>query len=61
MGMRFENGNEINMEMTIFHELQTESHVWVILKEDKALEEADPAMRGHLDWFKSRIATALVV
>ena len=49
MGMRFENGNEINMEMTIFHELQTESHVWVILKEDKALEEADPAMRGHLD------------
>ena len=49
MGMRFENGNEINMEKTIFHELQTESHVWVILKEDKALEEADPAMRGHLD------------
>ena len=49
MGMRFESGNEINMEATIFCELQNDSHVWVILKEDKALEEADHGARGHLD------------
>ena len=49
MGMRFESGNEINMEMTIFTELQNRQHVWVILKEDKALEEAEPGNRAHLD------------
>ena len=45
MGMRYESGNEINMDMTIFNELANKQHVWVILKEDKALEDADPASR----------------
>ena len=40
-GMRFENDQRIDMEQIINRELQNESHVWVILKEDLALEEAD--------------------
>ena len=49
MGMRYESGNEIHMDLTIFSELTNRQHVWVILKEDKALEEADPASRVHVE------------
>ena len=48
--MRFENGNTIDMELTINRELDPDSHVWVILKEDLALMEADQNANNHLDW-----------
>ena len=48
--MRFENGNTIDMELTINRELEPDSHVWVILKEDLALMEADQNANNHLDW-----------
>ena len=40
-GMRYENGNTIDMENIICRELENSSSVWVILKEDLALLEAD--------------------
>ena len=45
--MRFENGKTIDMELIICRELTHDSHVWVILKEDLALMEADH--HSHLD------------
>ena len=39
--MRFENGQRIDMEQIIHRELENDQHVWVILKEDQALMEAD--------------------
>jgi hypothetical protein len=36
-GMRFENGDEIEMDKVISDTLTEEIHVWVILKEDIAL------------------------
>jgi hypothetical protein len=39
--MRFENGDLIDMEFTICDKLEEEEHVWVILKEDLALMEAE--------------------
>ena len=47
-GMRYENGRGIDMELTICRELTPDTHVWVILKEDLALMEAEN-MNGHLD------------
>ena len=46
-GMRFESGTMIDMEQVIHRELESESHVWVILKEDLALMEAD--QNNHFD------------
>ena len=46
--MRYENGRGIDMELTICRELTPDTHVWVILKEDLALMEAEN-MNGHLD------------
>ena len=46
--MRFENGKTIDMELVIYNQLSHDSHVWVILKEDLALMEADHV--SHLDW-----------
>ena len=43
-GMRFENGDMIDMEFTICDKLEPEEHVWVILKEDLALMEAERTM-----------------
>jgi hypothetical protein len=40
-GMRYENGNIIDMETIISDKLETEIHVWVILKEDLALMESE--------------------
>ena len=49
-GMRFENGQMIDMELVIGRELEQDAHVWVILKEDLALMEADNAnAAGHYD------------
>ena len=45
--MRFESGTMIDMEQVIHRELESESHVWVILKEDLALMEAD--QNNHFD------------
>ena len=42
-GMRFENGTLIDMEVTICDKLTANSDVWVILKEDLALMEAEHA------------------
>jgi hypothetical protein len=39
--MRFETGALIDMEWTIKEKLETDAHVWVILKEDQALMEAE--------------------
>ena len=39
--MRYENGDLIDMELTICDKLESEVHVWVILKEDLALMEAE--------------------
>ena len=41
--MRFENGQMIDMEQIICRYLEQDQHVWVILKEDLALMEADSA------------------
>ena len=48
-GMRFESGDTIDMELTINRELQPNSNVWVILKEDLALMEADQHANSHFD------------
>ena len=49
--MRYENGQMIDMELVIGRELEQDCHVWVILKEDLALMEADTANAGgHFDW-----------
>lgn len=40
-GMRFENGNLIDMDFIICDKLESEMHVWVVLKEDLALMEAE--------------------
>ena len=42
-GMRFENGTLIDMDITICDKLENDTHVWVILKEDLALMEAEHA------------------
>ena len=42
-GMRFENGTLIDMELTICDKLENDTNVWVILKEDLALMEAEHA------------------
>ena len=39
--MRYENGQMIDMELIICRELQNGDTVWVILKEDLALMEAE--------------------
>ena len=36
-GMRFESGDQIEMDLVISETLKEEMHVWVILKEDIAL------------------------
>ena len=47
-GMRFENGTLIDMDLTICDKLQdNDQHVWVILKEDLALMEAEHAQTGE--------------
>jgi hypothetical protein len=40
-GMRFENGDLIDIESIISNKLKAEEHVWVILNEDLALMEAE--------------------
>ncbi len=40
-GMRFENGQLIDMDFIISDKLEEETHVWVILKEDLALMESE--------------------
>ena len=40
-GMRYENGTLIDMEVTICDKLENNTHVWVLLKEDLALIEAE--------------------
>ena len=40
-GMRFENGELIDMDLIIVEKLPPDTHVWVILKEDLALMEAE--------------------
>ena len=47
--MRFEGGRTIDMELTICNELAPDSHVWVILKEDLALMEAESGGNMHID------------
>lgn len=44
-GMRFENGQMINMERVVCEALENESHIWVILKEDLALMESEQQRR----------------
>ena len=40
-GMRFENGQMINMDRVICEALENDTHIWVILKEDMALMESE--------------------
>ncbi len=40
-GMRFENGDQIDMDLIICDTLKEETHVWVILKEDIALMQSE--------------------
>ena len=40
-GMRFENSTPIDMDLIICDKLKNDDHVWVILKEDLALMEAE--------------------
>lgn len=40
-GMRYENGNLIDMDTIISDKLDSDIHVWVILKEDLALMESE--------------------
>ena len=40
-GMRFENGELIDMDLIIIDKLKADTHVWVILKEDLALMESE--------------------
>jgi hypothetical protein len=42
-GMRYENGAMIEMDCIISDKLENDVHVWVILKEDLALMEAEMA------------------
>jgi hypothetical protein len=42
-GMRYENGAMVDMDCIISDKLEIEVHVWVILKEDLALMEAEQA------------------
>ena len=46
-GMRFENGTLIDMECTICDKLETNTEVWVLLKEDLALMEAEQAQNNR--------------
>ena len=49
-GMRYENGITIDMEQVICRELENASEVWVMLKEDIALMEAEnTGAHAHLD------------
>ena len=49
-GMRFENGTIIDMDLVIHRELENDAEVWVILKEDLALMEADTqGPSNHID------------
>lgn len=40
-GMRFENGDLIDIEGIVNNKLKSDEHVWVILNEDLALMEAE--------------------
>lgn len=40
-GMRYENGTILDMDTIICDKLESEIHVWVILKEDLALMESE--------------------
>ncbi len=42
-GMRYENGQLVDMDAIITDKLENDVHVWVILKEDLALMEAEQA------------------
>ncbi len=39
--MRFESGDQVDMEHIICDKLEDDMHIWVILKEDLALIEAE--------------------
>jgi hypothetical protein len=41
--MRYENGQLVDMDCIISDKLENDVHVWVILKEDLALMEAEQA------------------
>ena len=45
-GMRYENGQIIDMDSIVSHELEHEAAVWVILKEDLAYIEDDKISDG---------------
>lgn len=40
-GMRYEEGEQIDMDLIICETLKEEEHVWVILKEDIALMQSE--------------------
>ena len=40
-GVRYESGAQIDMDKIICDELEEDIHVWIILKEDMALLEAE--------------------
>lgn len=42
-GMRYENGTMVDMDCIISDKLESDVHIWVILKEDLALMEAEQA------------------
>ena len=44
-GMRFENGDLIDLDYTVSDKVNHDEHVWVILKEDLALMEAERNMK----------------
>jgi len=48
-GMRYENGSMVDMEAIISDRLESEVHVWVVLKEDLALMEAEQAKASKYD------------
>jgi hypothetical protein len=47
--MRYENGAMVDMDTIISDKLETEVHVWVVLKEDLALMEAEQAKANKYD------------
>ena len=47
--MRYENGGMVDMDTIISDKLETEVHVWVVLKEDLALMEAEQAKANKYD------------
>lgn len=51
-GMRYENGQLVDMDCIITDKLENDVHVWVILKEDLALMEAEQAKinQRNQDW-----------